>query len=479
MIGYTTVEKAGFSNETISRFIKRIQKHELTMHSVLMLRGNDIFFEKYWAPFTQDTPHRMYSVTKSFVAIAIGFLLQEGKLSLDDPIIKYFPDKQPETIHPLMQKQTILNMLMMSTCLSGVGWFKPEVYDRTQYYFAQTPTHPAGALFDYDSTGSYILGVLIERVSGMKLLDYMKLTFLDKLGGFDNAEILMVPDGSPWGDSALLCTPRALMNCARFVMNRGVWEGERLLDEKYLTEATTPRIANCIDGAIKPTLYGYGYQFWCTEQNGFAFNGMGGQFAICVPEKDFIFLCTGDNQYNSSATETIFRAVFDILLEENEPEQTETCALPTARGQAYSAFADKISGKTFVCDKNPMGITRFRLDFHGNEGVFSYTNEQGDKTLPFGLKENKFVKFPQLGYSNERGNVHEITDFMYDCASSAGWLQERMLQLRVQIIDKYLGSLTATFGFPDENTAGVRMIKNAEDFLKEYEGWLSACVQDH
>jgi hypothetical protein len=121
-----------------------------------------------------------------------------------------------------------------------------------------------------------------------------------------------------------------------------------------------------------------------------------------------------------------------------------------------------------------MEIKWFRLNFEGGEGTLLYENAQGEKTLPFGMKRNAFVKFPQLGYSDERGNVHEITDFKYDCAASAGWLDDKTLQLRVQIIDRYFGSLVATFGFRDENTAAVRMIKNAEDFLNEYDGWIAA-----
>ncbi|MBQ3078488.1 MAG: serine hydrolase [Clostridia bacterium] len=475
MIGFTTPAKAGFSEETISKFLKALRRREINFHSIIMLKGNDIFFEKYRAPFTKDTPHRMYSVTKSFVSLAIGFLMEEGRLNLDDEIVNYFPDKQPEDIHPYMRRQTIRNMLMMSTCLTGVNWFRPGVTDRTAYYFSHQPSHPAGTLFQYDSTGSYVLGALVERLTGMKLLDYLKEKLLNTLGGFENAHILEVPDGGSWGDSALLCTSRALMNCARFVMNGGVWEGKRLLSEEYLRLATTPQINNAIAGAPGVVLHGYGYQFWCTEQDGFAFNGMGGQFAICVPKKDFIFVCNGDTQYNDAMScDAIFRAVFDILIPDEEDAPEETNAIPVAHGEAHSDFEKKISGKTFVCNENPMGITSFGFEFSNGGGIFRYENAQGPKALAFGLKNNVFGKFPQLGYSDERGNVHEITDFMYDCAASAGWLQENMLQLRVQIIDRYFGNLTATFGFLNENTAGVRMIKNGEDFLNEYDGWMGA-----
>lgn len=474
MFGYTTPEDAGFSNDAIRRFFSELRKREINFHSVLLAKGDRIFYEKYWAPFDAQKAHRMYSVTKSFVSVAVGFLAQDGKIALDDPIVRYFPEKLPETVHPYLQRQTIRHMLMMATCFNCQSWFRPGVVDRTKFYFAQPVNRPAGTLFDYDSTGSYILGALVERISGKSLLDYLKEKLLNKLGGFENAEILKTPDGVSWGDSALLCTPRALLNFARFVMNKGVWEGERLLSEEYLAEATSKRIDNNLEGTENTSHWGYGYQIWMTEQNGFSFNGMGGQFAVCVPGKDFIFVCTGDNQYNAYAGDTIFRAIFDYLIPDNAQPEEETDALPVAHGCSHSAFEREISGKTFACDENAMGITDFRFDFEGDRGVFTYHNAQGEKAIAFGLKQNVFGKFPEYGYSDDRGNVHEITGFRYDCAASAGWIEEKKLQLRVQIIDRYFGSLTATFGFLDDKSVGVRMIKNAEDFLREYEGWTGA-----
>lgn len=473
MIGYTTPTAAGIPEERIARFLQELNRRGLNMHSILMLRGNDIFFERYWAPFTADMPHRMYSVTKSFVSVAIGLLLDEGKLSLDDPIVKYFPDKQPEVVSEWMAGQTIRHMLMMSTSLAGVNWFQPGVVDRTAYYFAQTPNRPSGTLYDYDSTGSYILGALVERLSGMSLLDYLKEKLLNRIGGFENAEMLKVPDGVSWGDSALLCTPRALMHFARFVMNLGTWEGERLLSEEYLRQATLPQTSNDLECLKAFNRLGYGYQIWMNER-GFSFHGMGGQFAICVPSEDFIFVSTGDNQYNDMYAEILFRAVFDILLPDGKAPEDPVFELPAAHGDSFSAFQNEIGGRTFACRENPMGIKWFRLEFDGSEGCFVYENAQGEKRLPFGMGKNAFGKFPQLGYSDDRGNVHEINDFRYDCAASASWIESQKLQLRVQIIDRYFGSLVATFGFRDGRIVGVRMIKHAEDFLNEYDGWIGA-----
>jgi len=256
-------------------------------------------------------------------------------------------------------------------------------------------------------------------------------------------------------------------------MDGGRWQGEQLISEDYVRAATRMQTTNDLDSNIRYNTYGYGYQIWMGEQDTFSFHGMGGQFAICSPKKDFIFVCTGDNQFNATAAETIFRAVFDHLIPD-EPDDSETVfELPVAHGAAESDFAQEINGRTFACDENPMGVKWFRLEFDGGEGCFVYENAQGEKRLPFGMQRNRFGKFPQYGYSDDRGNVHdESSPFLYDCAVSAGWVEPKKLQIRVQIIDRYFGSLIISFGFRDANVVAVNMAKVAEDFLCEYDGHL-------
>lgn len=121
-----------------------------------------------------------------------------------------------------------------------------------------------------------------------------------------------------------------------------------------------------------------------------------------------------------------------------------------------------------------MGITHFSLEFLTDDtGIFHYTNGQGEKHLPFGMGKNVFGKFPQTGYSREYGALSGPDDFRYDCAAGAVWCEPQKLNLRVQIIDTYLGNFLATFSFKAD-TAVVDMAKTAEWFLLEYNGQLVA-----
>ena len=135
----------------------------------------------------------------------------------------------------------------------------------------------------------------------------------------------------------------------------------------------------------------------------------------------------------------------------------------------YSPIVEKINGKTFALDKNSMEIEWVRLDFSEDKGVLSYKNAQGEKSLPFGLGHNEFAKFPQTGYSDMVASVPE-PGHMYDCAVSADWPEEQKLRIKVQIIDKYFGNMSMEFGFKGDKV-GICMLKYAEAFLDEYQGY--------
>jgi hypothetical protein len=145
-------------------------------------------------------------------------------------------------------------------------------------------------------------------------------------------------------------------------------------------------------------------------------------------------------------------------------------------GNTESPIIIAINGKKFVCEDNVMGIKWFKLDFDGKKGLFYYENSQGVKVLPFGLGYNEFGKFPQTGYSDMIGTVG-VPGHQYNCAASADFPEPKKLRIRVQIIDKYFGNLAIIFGFRDENTASVRMVKTAEAFLDEYQGNMNAKAQ--
>ena len=488
---YCTPEQAGISSARVIDFYRELDAYHLSTHAVIMARGDKIFTEAYYAPFHAAFKHRMYSVSKCFVSVAIGFCEQEGLLSLDDPLCKFFPDyvaREGAVAHTV----TIREMLKMETAVEkGVSWFKSGTKDRTEVYFQNTLQKNPGTLFNYDSSATYMLGVIVERLTGKPFLSYLQEKVLDDIGFSKDAYCIQAPGGYSFGDSGIMCTARDLLLFARFVLNKGTFNGKRYLNETYMTDAVTMSVWDEDYGFNNHAAYGYGYQFWGAPRGCFGMFGMGNQIACCDPAHDFIFIINSDNQGNTHNYEQIFEALTRNILDHlDETVQVSDLAsqyalakieasrklfaLPMAR---ESAFSKEIDGVAFDCADNPMGLKWFRFDFGKACGTFSYENAQGEKSFPFGFGYNEFAKFPEEGYSDLIATIPAPGNY-YDAAFSADWPEAHKIRIRVQIIDKYFGNLAMVFGFRDAKTVSVRMTRKAEAFLREYDGIANATARE-
>lgn len=459
----------------IKKFIDTIEAGN-NMHSVIMMKGDDVLFESYWAPYTAKTRQRMYSQTKSLVGIAIGMLEYEGKLSLDDELHSFFPDKIDRPLPELLKRQTIKDTLMMSTAVDCPAWFTNPDRDRVHLYFnASTVVRAPRTLFTYDSAGSQVLGCLVERLSGMSLLDYLQM----KTGLFATAKMLKVPSGESWCDSSLICTLKEMAEFGRFVMNGCITkEGRETLNPDYYRAAVAKLISTDNTGFFSYKTLGYGYQIWHTKGDGFCFFGMGNQLTVCIPEKDFVFACTADDQGYAEARRVIMDSLFsDIIDKLDEPTDRNykpNLKLKHAEGKAGSPIIPSIDRVKYVAQENPMGFEWFRLEFNEDSLDFVYQNSKGEKRFTAGACQNVFGKFPEEGYSDGVGG-EEAPGHMYDAAFSYAFETDRNLIIQCRIIDEYLGNLSVFIGFSEAKaTAGgyatVRFVKNAENFLKDYEG---------
>lgn len=489
MFNKITPEQAGISSSIIKDFIVTLEKNGSCTHGLIFLRDGEIFAEGYYKPFNKDFCHRMYSQTKSFVGVCIGLLEEEGKLSLKDKIVDYFPDKIDGKLPEFLSEQTIEDMLTMCTIGESPWWFMVDDPDRVHQYFnnKRRSIRPSGTLWEYDSAGTQVLSALVERLSGKTLLDYLKEKLFDKMGVFQNAKVLKTPNGDSWGDSAMICTLRDMASFGQFVMNYGVWNGERLMNEQYLKKATSKIVDNS-NSNYAGYNFGYGYQIWRVGGNGFAFIGMGDQITVCYPDKKLIFACVADNQGATLPREIILSQLRDVVLpnisdtplKENAKEYEEltvklnSLSLKCVNGNEDSPMREEIDGMEYICQENDMGIQKFCFKFDGKTcGKFCYVNGQGYKEIPFGVNHNVFGKFPQYGYSNQVGGVKTADGFTYKDAVSLAWLQDNKLVLKVQIIDEYFGNMSAVFSFKDKFASAV-FKSNAEYFLLEYDGWLLA-----
>ena len=160
------------------------------------------------------------------ITFVISDLADEGKISLDDKIADHFPDRIGEGIPPLIAEMTIRDMLMMSTC-HKYSTYTGEDMDWLHTFFHphHEPDHPAGTEFRYDTSATYTMDVLVERLTGKTFLEYLKDKALRELGFSEDAWCVEAPEGYAWGGSGVECTTRDLARFASIFMGGGGFGG--------------------------------------------------------------------------------------------------------------------------------------------------------------------------------------------------------------------------------------------------------------
>lgn len=473
-------EERGIQRKSIDEFVRRLYQAGIPMHSILLFKDDRLVFEAYQPPYTRNSLHRMFSVTKSFVSLAVGLLAQEGKLSLEDPIVKYFPDKLPEKVHPYIQAITIRNMLTMRTAHHKTTYKLAGCTDWVKSFFETEPSHYPGTFFAYDTSSTHVLAALVERLTGQSLLDYMRGKFLDDIGFSKEAYCITDPMGISMGGSGLMAAPLDILKVMRLIMDGGVYRGKQYLPKEYLNEALTPWSDNYAISSSLEEMQGYGYQFWKTTHNGFVCYGMGGQLGLCLPEYRTILVTTADTQGRQGGVQLIYDAFWDTIyrdLEDPEkkdlsfaagkeglrdrgvmaPEKLEQICLPSSQTGLCAA----VEGKKIIVDRNEQGFTSFTLHFEEKRGTVTYENASGCHCLEFGIGENIETVFPYYGH---RALV------------SGAWRNGSTFLIYGQIIDEYVGKVFMNFSFQDGHV-GIMLKKIEETYYKEFNLFTSGTIQ--
>ncbi len=481
---YITPESAGIPSAAIERFIGRLEGSRLCMHDFLMVKGGKVLAEAYWKPFHAQRKHRMYSVSKSFVSIAVGVMIGEGKLSLDTHVADFFPEKLPDNPHPYLLEMTVRDLLMMSTCHNRCSYTDQDS-DWVATFFQRKPSHRPGRVFSYDTAATVVLNAIVEKLAGEPFLQYLRPRVLEPIGVTEDIWCVERPEGGSWGGSGVMVTAMDLAKVANLCMHGGCHEGRQLIPEWYIREATAKQIDNRVGEADPEWQFGYGYQFWRTRNNGFAMNGMGSQFAICLPEHDFILVTNGDTQEVKTGASVILNALWTEIYpyltgekacvsteEEKESlkKRIEDLHILPETGALSSSEAVKWHGMKFVMDENPMGIRWTRFFFEDGAITMQYENAQGECELKFGVGSVRAQAFPQKNYYGKR--IREIPGIQYDCLCTAAWADEHSFAGHVWVTDDYFGSMKLHAVF-EENTVTVYMEKTAEWFLNEYVGFMT------
>jgi CubicO group peptidase (beta-lactamase class C family) len=380
----TAPEAQGISSTAILKFIDTAERTIHELHSFMLVRHGQVVAEGWWNPYVADRSHMLYSLSKSFTSSAIGLAVAEGRLSVEDKVVSFFPEDVPTSISPTLAAMRVHDLLAMATGHDQDVTDKLRSADTwVKGFFAQPVEHEPGTHFVYNSAATFMLSAIIQKLTGMKLIEYLKLRLLDPLG-IDGATWEENPQGINVGGWGLNIRTEDIACFGQMYLQKGMWNGKRILSEEWIAAATTQQVDNSSNTNVD-WKQGYGYQFWRCQHNGYRGDGAFGQYCIVMPEQDAVIAITsgvGDMQ-------GVLTLIWDQLLPAMKAsplpadasahtqltQKLNALAFQPPQGMASSPIASIVSGKSFQIDKNDWGL---------EEITFNFSDKSAEITMDFG-----------------------------------------------------------------------------------------------
>ncbi|MCX7772584.1 MAG: beta-lactamase family protein, partial [Clostridia bacterium] len=287
----STPEAQGMSSSKIIAFLDALNEHHIELHSLMILKNKHVVCEGWWAPYQKDIPHMLFSLSKSFTSTAIGFAVNEGLLSVEDDVVNFFPDYR--SIPDCFRKLKIKHLLCMGT--GHEKDFTPDAIahpdgDFVKCFFEHPLTYEPGTHFVYNNMATYMLSVILTRVSGQTVRDYLNQRLFAPLG-IDEPYWETCPKGYNFGGWGLNLKTEDILKFGLLYLQKGIFEGKQILPSSWIEEATRAQIKNG-DDPNSDWAQGYGYQFWRCRHNAYRGDGAFGQYCIVFPEQNAVIAIT-------------------------------------------------------------------------------------------------------------------------------------------------------------------------------------------
>lgn len=369
----TTPEAQGIASSAVLEFIDALDALD-EIHSVMILRHGAVIAEGWWTPYGPQHPHMMYSLSKSFTSTAVGLAIHEGRFSLDDRVVSFFPQDVPEEVSANLAAMQVRHLLSMST--GHAVDTMPSLVERSdgrwkRAFFEVPVAHPPGTHFLYNTGATYMLAAIVQKTTGQMLLDYLQPRLFEPLG-IEHPTWFESPEGIHLGGTGLSIRTEDIARFGQLYLQNGVWQGEQIIPSAWVEEATTSKITHDREDSID-WIQGYGYQFWRCRHDAYRGDGAFGQFCVVMPEQDAVVAIT-------SATmdmQTTLNRLWDILLPAMQPDaltdyptvnsklngRLASLSRPPVQGQPDSPTTADVSGRVYHFDANDYQFSTIRLDF--------------------------------------------------------------------------------------------------------------------
>lgn len=320
----STPAAQGVSAAAIRAFIETADHDVESMHSFMLVRHGHVVAEAWWAPEAADKPHVLWSLSKSFTSTAVGLAVAEGKLSIDDPVLKFFPEDAPAEPSANLKQMRVRDLLTMSTGHQDEMNLR-EQKDWVKGFLAHPVPHKPGTHFRYNTPATYMQSAIVQNVTGQTVLEYLTPRLFEPLG-IKPPKWDASPQGISIGGYGLYLTTEDIAKFGQLYLQKGKWNGKQLLPAEWVDKATSKQVSNGSD-PTRDWDQGYGFQFWRCRHNAYRGDGKDGQFCIVLPEQDAVIAITANardmQQQLNIVWDKLLPGFHDKPLDENADEQAK------------------------------------------------------------------------------------------------------------------------------------------------------------
>jgi len=385
---YAAPAAQGIASSAILAFVEAAEREIDSLHSFMLLRHGHVLAEGWWAPYEPERLHMLFSLSKSFTSSAIGLAVAEGRLSVDDQVLSFFPEAAPAEPSEHLAAMRVRDLLSMSTghSLDTTPYMRQDPdANWAKAFLARPVEHTPGTHFVYNSGATYMLSAIIQQLTGTTLLEYLRPRLLTPLG-IAQATWESCPRGINTGGWGLSIRTADIARFGQMYLQKGVWQGARILPEAWVDAASTAQVANPNETNID-WRQGYGYQFWRCRHGAYRGDGAFGQFCIVMPEQDAVLAITSGVGNMQSVLDIVWEHLLPAMQPTPLPEHRAAqvaledklahLALPPQPGRATSPLAAEVSGRTYVFEKNEQDVDTITLEIDNGGSTLTVQDSKG------------------------------------------------------------------------------------------------------
>lgn len=465
-------ESQGVLSQGILNFLKAVKESKLEWHSFMLVRHGNVVAEGWWKPFESEFKHTLYSLSKSFTSTAIGLLVQEGQLSVDDQVISFFKEDTPQSPSENLKAMKVKHLLTMNTG-HDVDTM-PEIREKPNESWVKTflevpVVYEPSTHFLYNTGATYILGAILNKITGETLEEYLAPRLFQPLG-IESYDWEKSPQGLNTAGWGLRVKTEDIAKFGQMYLQKGQWNGKQILTENWVKEATSKQTTS--QSGDNDWSQGYGYQFWRCKPGFYRGDGAFGQFCMVMPEQDAVLVMTSESwdlqKTMNVAYETLLPAMQSIFLPENAEgaktlaNELKNLTLPVPKGTKNSKLMSKYSNKFFVLEKNPFDVSELGFGLFEDAGVLriKYGDSHKFEKIGFGWEQWKV---------NKNGNknpfpVANRTSVASKIAGTATWIKDNTLQINLKFVEGVHGDkLTCVF---EDDKVTISFLNSVSEFGK-------------